>query len=63
MFERQIATIDEAALRAEPTSLMPAFRRDFANIAETNQRVIPYLLATNDRLKYHDLGINRFVVS
>jgi 5-methylthioadenosine/S-adenosylhomocysteine deaminase len=63
MFERRITTIDEAALRDELASLMPAFRRDFAKIAEANQRVVPYLLAANDRLKSHDLGINRFVAS
>jgi hypothetical protein len=63
MFERRITTIDEAALREELGSLMPAFRRDFAKIAEANQRVVPYLLAANDRLKSHDLGINRFVAS
>jgi hypothetical protein len=33
-----------------------AFRRDFAKVAKSNQRVIPYLLAANDRLKSHDLG-------
>jgi 5-methylthioadenosine/S-adenosylhomocysteine deaminase len=63
MFERRITTIDEAALREELGSLMPAFRRDFAKIAEANQGVVPYLLAANDRLKSHDLGINRFVAS
>jgi 5-methylthioadenosine/S-adenosylhomocysteine deaminase len=63
MFERRITTIDEAALREELASLMPAFRRDFAKVAEANQRVVPYLLAANDRLKSHDLGINRFVAS
>jgi hypothetical protein len=30
IFERKIATIDEAALREELVSLMPTFRRDFA---------------------------------
>ena len=38
MFERQIATTDEAALRDELASLMPTFRRDFANVAEANRR-------------------------
>jgi 5-methylthioadenosine/S-adenosylhomocysteine deaminase len=61
MLERRITTIDEAALRDELASLMPAFRRDFVKIAEANQQVIPYLLAANDRLRSHDLGINRFV--
>jgi 5-methylthioadenosine/S-adenosylhomocysteine deaminase len=63
MRERRIATIDEAALRDELASVMPTFRRDFANIAEANQLAIPYLLAANDRLKVHDVGINRFVGS
>lgn len=61
MFERKIATIDEAALRDELASLMPTFRRDFANVAEANRQAIPYLLAANERLKSHDVGINRFV--
>jgi 5-methylthioadenosine/S-adenosylhomocysteine deaminase len=61
MFERRIATIDEAALRDELASLMPTFRRDFANVAEANRPAIPYLLAANERLKSHDVGINRFV--
>ena len=51
MFERQIATIDEAAPREELASLMPAFRLDFAPITEANQRVVPYLSAASDRLK------------
>jgi 5-methylthioadenosine/S-adenosylhomocysteine deaminase len=63
MRERRIATIDEGALRDELASVMPTFRRDFANIAEANRPAIPYLLAANDRLKTHDLGINRFVGS
>jgi hypothetical protein len=37
IFERKIATIDEAALREELVSLMPTFRRDFANVAEANR--------------------------
>ena len=61
MFERRITTIDEAALRDELASLMPTFRRDFANVAKANWQAIPYLLAANERLKSHDLGINRFV--
>jgi cytosine/adenosine deaminase-related metal-dependent hydrolase len=61
MRERRIATIDEGALRDELASVMPAFRRDFANIAETNRSAIAYLLAANDRLKTYDVGINRFV--
>ena len=36
-------------------------RRDFSRIAKTNEPVIPYLLAANERLKNHDVGINRFV--
>jgi cytosine/adenosine deaminase-related metal-dependent hydrolase len=63
MFERRMTTIDEAAFRDELASLMPTFRSDFARIAEANQVAIPYLLAANDRLKSHDLGINRFVGS
>ena len=61
MLERKIATIDEAALRDELASLMPTFRRNFANIAEANRPAIPYLLAANERLKSHDVGMNRFV--
>jgi 5-methylthioadenosine/S-adenosylhomocysteine deaminase len=61
MFERRITTIDEAALRDELASLMPTFRRDFANVAEANREAVPYLLAANERLKSHDVGINRFV--
>ena len=49
------------ALGDELASLMPTFRRDFANVAEVNRRAIPYLLAANERLKSHDVGINRFV--
>ena len=63
MFERRIATIDEAALRDELADVMPTFRRDFANIAEANRQAIPYLLAANERLKSHDVGMNRFVAS
>jgi 5-methylthioadenosine/S-adenosylhomocysteine deaminase len=63
MFERRITTIDEAALRGELPSLMPAFRRDFAKIAEANQHVVPYLLALNDQLKSHASEINRCVPS
>ena len=63
MFERRIATIDEAALRDELAAVMPTFRRDFANIAEANRLAVPYLLAANDRLKAHNVGINRFVAS
>jgi cytosine/adenosine deaminase-related metal-dependent hydrolase len=61
MFERRVTTIDEASLRDELASLMPMFRRDFANVAEANREAIPYLLAANERLKSHDVGINRFV--
>jgi 5-methylthioadenosine/S-adenosylhomocysteine deaminase len=61
MFERRMVTIDEEALGDELASLMPTFRRDFANVAEVNRRAIPYLLAANERLKSHDVGINRFV--
>ena len=61
MFERQIATTDEAALGDELASLMPTFRRDFANVAEANRQAIPYLLRANERLKSHDVEINRFV--
>jgi 5-methylthioadenosine/S-adenosylhomocysteine deaminase len=61
MRERRVTTIDEAALRDELASVMPTFRRDFANIAEANWPAIPYLLAANDRLRAHDVGINRFV--
>jgi 5-methylthioadenosine/S-adenosylhomocysteine deaminase len=59
----RVTTIDEAALRDELASVMPTFRRDFANIAAANQAAIPYLLAATDRLKAHDVGINRFVGS
>ena len=58
MLERKIATIDEAALRDELASLMPTFRRNFASIAEANRPAIPYLLAANERLKSHDVGMN-----
>jgi 5-methylthioadenosine/S-adenosylhomocysteine deaminase len=61
MRERRIMTIDEQALRDELASLMPQFRRDFARIAKANEPVIPYLLAANERMKSHDVGINRFV--
>ena len=63
MRERRITTIDEAALRDELAAVMPTFRRDFANIAEANRLAIPYLLAANDRLKAHNVGIDRFVAS
>jgi 5-methylthioadenosine/S-adenosylhomocysteine deaminase len=63
MRRRRIATIDEAALRSELASVMQTFRRDFARIAETNRLAIPYLLTANDRLKTHDVGLNRFVAS
>jgi 5-methylthioadenosine/S-adenosylhomocysteine deaminase len=61
MRERRITTIDEAALRQELTALMPAFRRDFARVAKASAPVIPYLLAANERLKSHDVGLDRFV--
>jgi cytosine/adenosine deaminase-related metal-dependent hydrolase len=63
MRQRRIATIDEAALRSELASVMRTFRRDFARIAEANRLAIPYLLTANDRLKMHDVGLNRFVAS
>jgi 5-methylthioadenosine/S-adenosylhomocysteine deaminase len=63
MRERRVTTIDEAALREELAALMPAFRLDFARVAEANAPVIPYLLAANERLKSHDVGLNRFVCS
>jgi 5-methylthioadenosine/S-adenosylhomocysteine deaminase len=61
MRERRVATIDQQALREELASLMPQFRRDFTRIAKANEPVIPYLLAANERLKSHDVGLNRFV--
>jgi 5-methylthioadenosine/S-adenosylhomocysteine deaminase len=61
--DRRILTIDEAALRSELDALMPTFRRDFANVAATNRGAIPYLLAANERLKSHNVGVNRFVAS
>jgi 5-methylthioadenosine/S-adenosylhomocysteine deaminase len=61
MRERRVATIDQQALRDELASLMPQFRRDFARIAKANEPVIPYLLAANERLKSHNIGLNRFV--
>jgi 5-methylthioadenosine/S-adenosylhomocysteine deaminase len=63
MLEHRITTIDEDALRDELASVMPTFRRDFAKIAEANRLAIPYLLAANDQLKAHAVGINRFVES
>jgi len=63
MRQRRIATIDEAALRSELASVMRTFRRDFARIAEANRLAIPYLITANDRLKMHDVGLNRFVAS
>jgi hypothetical protein len=56
-------TIDEATLRGELAAIMPTFRRDCANVAEANREAIPYLLAANERLKLHNVGINRFVGS
>ena len=61
MLEGRIATIDEAALRSELATVMPTFRHDFASIAEANKLAIPYLLAANDRLRAHDLHVNRFI--
>jgi 5-methylthioadenosine/S-adenosylhomocysteine deaminase len=63
MHDRRILTIDEAALRSELAAIMPKFRSDFANVAEANREAIPYLLAANERLKSHNVGINRFVAS
>jgi 5-methylthioadenosine/S-adenosylhomocysteine deaminase len=63
MRERRRPTVDEAALRSELEAMMPTFRRDFAEVAEANRQAIPYLLAANERLKSHDVGINRFVAS
>ena len=39
---------------------MPKFRQDFANVARANREAIPYLLAANERLKSHNVGLNRF---
>jgi cytosine/adenosine deaminase-related metal-dependent hydrolase len=61
MRERRVTTIDEAALREELAALMPAYRRDFASVARANAPIIPYLLAANERLKSHDVGLDRFV--
>jgi 5-methylthioadenosine/S-adenosylhomocysteine deaminase len=63
MRERRVLTIDEAVLRSELAVVMPTFRRDFAKVAEANREATPYLLAANERLKSHNLGINRFVAS
>jgi 5-methylthioadenosine/S-adenosylhomocysteine deaminase len=63
MHDRRILTIDEAALRSELAAIMPKFRSDFANVAEANREAIPYLLAANERLKSHNVGINRFLAS
>src|ERR1700728_5365431 len=61
--DRRLLTIDEAALRSELEAVMPTFRRDFANVADANREAIPYLLAANERLKSHNVGLNRFVAS
>jgi 5-methylthioadenosine/S-adenosylhomocysteine deaminase len=61
MRDRRIMTIDEQMLRDELASLMPQFRCDFAGIIKASEPVIPYLLAANERLKSHAVGINRFV--
>jgi 5-methylthioadenosine/S-adenosylhomocysteine deaminase len=63
MRDRRVLTIDEAALRSKLAAIMPTFRRDFADVAEANRQAIPYLLAANERLKSHNVGINRFVAS
>ena len=60
--ERRRARIEPEHIRRAQRSGFKA-TTDFAKIAEANQRVVPYLLAANDRLKSHDLGINRFVAS
>ena len=61
--DRRVLTINETGLRSELEALMPKFRQDFANVAKANREAIPYLLAANERLKSHNVGLNRFVAS
>jgi cytosine/adenosine deaminase-related metal-dependent hydrolase len=61
MRDRRMTTVDEAALREEVASLMPAFRRDFDAAAISGARAAPYLLDANRRVNAQDVGIERFL--
>jgi hypothetical protein len=59
--ERKLTTIDERALRAELTELMPALARDIAAVLARNQAIMPHLLEAYRRTWESDIGLNRYV--
>ncbi len=55
----RMATVDEAAVRAEVDDIMPAFRRDFEGLRRTSAEAAPALLKALRRLEAVDVGLDR----
>jgi hypothetical protein len=56
-----MASLDEAALRADVERAMPAVRRDMARLAADFATVKPYLDEVQRRVWADELPLNRFV--
>jgi len=61
MWKRKLTTIDEAALKAELKAVMPVLRRDAAQVAARNAKILPHLLEAHRRSWSDDLGMDRYV--
>lgn len=57
----RIATVDEAAFRAELDAVMPAFRLDFEGLRRTSAEAAPALLEATRRLMAVDVGLDRYL--
>lgn len=61
MQDRRLATIDEAALRAELDALMPDFRRDAEAVFARTAPLRSYIAAADRRIWAEDVGFSRYV--
>jgi len=61
MKDREVKTIDEAALRREVTSLMRHFITDYEAIVASRKRALPHMLEAHRKVWQADVGMNRFI--
>jgi 5-methylthioadenosine/S-adenosylhomocysteine deaminase len=60
---RKMKTLDEAALRAEISEIMTAFRPDAARVIARNRALARHFAEADKRAWAHDLGFNRYVAA
>ncbi len=61
MKDRRMTTIDEDALRAEVTDLMPGFIKDYDEVVRTRAPALPHMLEMHERVWRADVGLQRFL--